>query len=159
MRTKNDRAPAPWARRGPYRITMSQIYDSMNKPRPLRVPTLVPVGTAVAATVGDRLIRNACVIRTIGNALGRRSAAEGEFRAAGIPDWPSASMITQFDERAALPHRDDVLDHLGFRHDVKVIGGRERRVPAHRRTDAQHGVGARLARARSTGGQALGPSR
>jgi hypothetical protein len=77
---------------------MSQIYDSMNKPRPCAVPALVPVGTAVAAAVGGRLIRNACVIRTIGNALGRRSAAEGKFRTAGIPDWPAALMIAQFDE-------------------------------------------------------------
>ena len=64
----NDRAPAPWARRGPYKVTMSQIYDSMNKASVVR-PTLIAVRAAVAAPVGDRLIGYAGVIRTIGDAL------------------------------------------------------------------------------------------
>ena len=67
---------------------MIYIYDSMNKPGP-RIRALVPVRAAVAAAVRDGLVGNACVIRTIGKALGGRPAAEGEFGAARNTDRPT----------------------------------------------------------------------
>ena len=80
---------------------------------------------------------------------------------AGIADRPAAGLLGELEQGAALAERDDVVDQLGFRLDLELVGMRERGVAAHRRArDPQHvRMRARLARARRRRGRRLGAAR
>src|SRR6478736_1007797 len=99
------------------------------------------------------------MIAAIGKALDRLAAAECKFRIARVADRPAAFAVAELEERAALPHRNNVLDQIWLGREIKIVDGRQRSVAAHGRTDAQHGVGARLARARRRRREALGAAR
>src|SRR5712675_1827301 len=102
-----------------------------------------------------RLIGDAAVIAAIGRAGGGLAAAEEEIRLAGIADRPMAFLVIEFEQRAALAERNDVLDRLDLRLGVVVVSlhGGERGVAAHHRARrAEHlRGGAWLARPRHRG--------
>src|SRR6516165_8332928 len=109
-----------------------------------------PERSPVAAHMG-RLIGDARVVRAIGQAGDGLAAAKEEIGIAWIADGPAAGLLVEFEQRAALAERDDVVEQLRFQLDIEFVGLGERGVAPYRRPrDPQHvGMGARLARARS----------
>ena len=121
---------------------------------------LPPERTAVAPYVG-RLIGDARMIGAVGQAGDAMAAAEEEIGTAGIADRPAAGLLGELEQRPALAERNDVVDHLGFRLGIELVGMSKRGVAPHRRAGDPHHVrmGARLARARRARGRRLGAAR
>src|ERR1044071_3505968 len=69
-----------------------------------------------------RLIGNAPVISAIRCSGGGLATAEEEVRLAGVADRPVALFLVEFEERAALPDRDDVLDRLRLGLRLVIVG-------------------------------------
>src|SRR6185312_7956854 len=114
----------------------------------------------VAAAIHRRLIGNARVEAAIGRTLNRLAAAEEELRRARIADGPTALVFAEFQQRAALPDWNDVLDDFRLGLDLQIVLVGERGVAAHLGPDPHHvGVGARLALARRRGRRRLGAAR
>src|SRR5437660_12868313 len=98
-----------------------------------------------------RLIGDAPVVSAIGCSGVGLAAAEEEVRLTGIADRPMALLLVEFEQRATLSERDDVLDQLRLRLQVIIVGRHvgERRVATHHRARrTKHGWRARLALAR-----------
>src|SRR5436309_1244134 len=68
-----------------------------------------PERSPVAAHMG-RLIGDARVVRAIGQAGDGLAAAQEEVGMAWIADRPAAGLLIEFEQRAALAERDDVVD-------------------------------------------------
>src|SRR3989304_10499987 len=95
----------------------------------------------------------------IGQSVHRVAAAEEEVGAARIADGPAASFFREFQDGAALPDRNNVIDQFRFQFQLMLIGMSESRIAAHAGNAEHMSGGARLARARSAGGGTLGASR
>src|SRR5438477_5506967 len=102
-------------------------------------PRLLARRTPVSPPIPSRLIGDARVIAAIRKALDRLAAAECKFRIARVADRPAAFAVAELEERAALPHRNNVLGQIRLGREIKIVDGRQRSVAAHGRTDAQHG--------------------
>src|SRR5262245_46949699 len=120
---------------------------------------LFPWWTTVAPPIGHRLVGDARMITAVGETFGRLATAEGEVGITRIADRPAAAAVIQLDQRTALTHRNDILHHLRFGREIKIVDRRQRGIAAHRRANAQHGVRARLARSRGGRRDALGTAR
>src|SRR5207237_8232103 len=90
-------------------------------------------GPTVATTIACRLVGDARVISAVGQPGRRLAAAKEEVRAARVADRPAAGLFSEFQDAAPLPHRDDVVDVLGFRIHVVVVDWRQRGGAAHYR--------------------------
>jgi two-component system phosphate regulon response regulator PhoB len=114
----------------------------------------------IAAQVG-RLIGDTRMIRAIGQAGRRLTAAEEEVRAAGIADRPPAGRLRELEQRAPLTDRNDVVEDLRLGLHIVVVGVRQRGIAAYRvARDPQHvRMHPRLARAWRTGGGRFGAAR
>src|SRR5580692_6516432 len=110
----------------------------------------------VATPVRRRLIGDAGVIRAIRQGRYRLATAEEKLGAARVADGPAAGLLVEFQQRAALADRDDVVEEFRLRL-LDLIGMRQRGIAADRSTaDAHHRRRARLARPRRAGRRALG---
>src|SRR5262249_22215529 len=113
----------------------------------------------VAAALRYRLIGDPRVEAAIGQSLDGLAAAEEEIRGARIADRPAARAFVQFEDRAALSHRDDVLDdgRLGLDLGLEHMHRRQRGVAAHAWAgDPHHVLDAGFALPRHRGRCALG---
>src|SRR5580704_14995241 len=125
-------------------------------PDPLAGHDRSPQRPLVPSPVGRRLIGDAGVIGAIRQARYGLAAAEEKVGAAGVADGPTAGLLVEFQQRAALADRNDVIEQFRLRL-LDLIGMGQRGIAADRRTaDAQHRRRARLARPRRAGRRRLG---
>src|SRR3569623_3326721 len=105
------------------------------------------VRPAITPTVARGLVGDARMVRAIGQATKRLSAAEKELAAARIAARPVAGVFRQFEQGAALVHRHHVVERDRIGYGLDLIGMSERGVAArHRAGDAHHVLrGAHLA--------------
>src|SRR2546423_1109463 len=74
---------------------------------------------APVAPGSRRLIGNAPVVSAIGCPGGGLATAEEEVRLARVADRPVTLFLVEFEQRTALPDRNDVLD--GLRLGVRLV--------------------------------------
>src|SRR5215471_8810668 len=102
------------------------------------------------------------MVSAIGQSFDGPAAAKEEVRRAWIADRPVALAFGQFEDRAALPDRDDIFYQLRFGLQVLLISmqGRKGRVAANARSGNSHdrAIGPRPTLARNRGRWALGAS-
>src|SRR5262245_56110161 len=110
--------------------------------------------TPIAAHIGGP-ISDTRVVGAIRQARDRLTTTEKEIGRAGIADWPTAGILGEFEQAAALAERNDIVDRLRLRVDFELISKCKRCVAAYRAArDAQHvRSGARFAQARRSRGQ------
>src|SRR5688500_3955280 len=115
-----------------------------------------PIAADIGGLIGDTRMISA--VRQAGDGL---TATEEKLSVAGITDRPPAGFFRELEQGSTLAERNDVVDQLGLRLDIEIVGMSQSRVAANGGSrDPQHlRMGTCLARALPGCGGRLGAPR